>query len=45
VRGYPREAIPENERHYAPVMAAGAAGVYAVILLVFWLLYAFGVEP
>jgi membrane-associated phospholipid phosphatase len=45
VRGYPRDAIPERERHYAPVMAAGAAGVYAVILLVFWLLYAFGVEP
>ena len=45
VRAYPREAIPENERRYAPVMAAGAAGVYGVILLVFWTLYALGVEP
>jgi membrane-associated phospholipid phosphatase len=45
VRGFPREAIPERERRYAPVMAAGAALVYAVIVLIFWILYATGVEP
>ena len=45
VRSYPREAIPERERHYAPVMAAGAAGVYGVILFTFWILYVMGVEP
>jgi membrane-associated phospholipid phosphatase len=45
LRGYPREAIPERERRYAPVMAAGAAAVYGVILLGFWTLYALGIEP
>lgn len=45
VRSYPREAIPERERRYAPVMAMGAAGVYGVILLIFWSLYALGIEP
>ncbi|HUQ28220.1 MAG TPA: phosphatase PAP2 family protein, partial [Usitatibacter sp.] len=44
LRTYPREANPDRERVYAPVMAAGAAAVYAVILLVFWTLYFFGIE-
>jgi membrane-associated phospholipid phosphatase len=45
LRKYPREAIPERERRYAPLMAAGAVGVYGVILLTFWILYALGIEP
>jgi membrane-associated phospholipid phosphatase len=45
VRSYPREAIPERERRYAPVMALGAAGVYLVIACGFWIMYATGVEP
>jgi len=45
VRSYPREAIPERERRYAPVMAAGAVCVYGVIALIFWILYAAGIEP
>ena len=34
-----------GERRYAPLMAAGAVGVYGVILLTFWILYALGIEP
>ena len=45
VRSYPREAIPERERRYAPAMAGLAAAVYGVILLCFWILYALGMEP
>jgi membrane-associated phospholipid phosphatase len=45
VRGYPRDAIPERERRYAPWMAAGAAAVYAVILLVFALLSMLNIDP
>ena len=45
LRKYPREAIPERERRYAPLMAACAVGVYGVILLVFGMLYALGIEP
>jgi len=45
LRRYPREAIPERERRYAPVMACGGALVYAVILAILWILYASGIEP
>lgn len=45
LRSYPREAIPERERRYAPVMAAGAVGVYAAIVAVFAVMYAAGIEP
>lgn len=45
IRGYPRDAIPERERRYAPVLALCAFGVYGVFLLMFGALYAFGIQP
>ncbi len=45
LRSYPRVAVPERERRYAPVMALGAVGAYGVILFVFFVLYATGAEP
>ena len=45
IRAYPREAIPERERRYAPALALLAAGVYAIILAVFFILYSMGAQP
>ena len=40
LRGFPREAVPALDRRIAPLLAAAAAGVYAVILAGFVLAYA-----
>ena len=40
LRGYPREATPEPERRLAPLLALGAFGLYGVIVVSLWLLYA-----
>jgi len=45
LRSFPRHAIPERERRYAPALAAGAAAVYGVILVVFGGLYAAAIDP
>src|SRR4029077_8532284 len=45
LRGYPREATPERERRYAPVLAACAVGVYAALMLILLTLYLVGVQP
>jgi membrane-associated phospholipid phosphatase len=45
IRGYAREAIPQRERRYAPALALGAAGVYAIILAIFFVLYSMGAQP
>ena len=45
LRSFPRSAIPERERRYAPVLALGAAAFYGVILLLFAALYAAGIDP
>ena len=45
LRSFPREAIPAHEQRYAPVMAAGAFAVYAMMVLLLFLLYALGFEP
>lgn len=41
LRTYPRDAIPENERRLAPVLAAGAFAVYGLMILIFWFIYIF----
>ena len=45
LRSYACEAVPEIERRLAPVLALCAAGVYALFVGIFWLLYMMGVEP
>ena len=45
LRTYPRGAIPERERRYAPLLAAAAGGVYGLILGLFAVLYAAGIDP
>ena len=45
LRGFPRDAIPQRERRYAPLLGAAAAGVYAAVLLIFSVLYAAGIDP
>jgi membrane-associated phospholipid phosphatase len=45
LRGYPPEATPERERRYAPLLAACAVGVYAVLMLMLLGLYLIGVQP
>lgn len=45
IRRYPRAAIPERERRYAPFLALGAVGAYGAILGVFVGLYLLGVQP
>jgi membrane-associated phospholipid phosphatase len=45
LRGYPRCAIPELERRYAPVMAIGAASVYGIIVAILWMAYTLGIKP
>jgi membrane-associated phospholipid phosphatase len=45
LRGYPREATPERERRYAPLLAACAVGVYAVLILVLFTCYRIGMQP
>jgi membrane-associated phospholipid phosphatase len=42
LRDYPREAVPEVERRLAPILALGAFGVYGVIVLGLWIVYALG---
>ena len=45
LRGYPHEAVPEQERRLAPVLAMIAFGIYALIVCLFWILYRLGIEP
>jgi membrane-associated phospholipid phosphatase len=45
IRAYPREAIPDRERRYAPALALLAAGVYAIILAILFVLYSTGAQP
>jgi len=39
LRGYAREAIPENERRLAPILAAGAFATYGALVAILWLAY------
>lgn len=39
-RGYPRDATPESERRLAPLLALGAFGLYGLVVVGLWLLYA-----
>ena len=43
LRGYPREATPQLERHLAPHLALGAVGTYGLILGIMWIAYLNGV--
>ena len=45
LRGYPPEATPERERRNAPLLAAIAIGVYAVLMAILFVFYLAGVEP
>lgn len=45
LRPYPRDAVPARERRYAPALAGIAAGVYAVMALLIWMLYLAGFTP
>ena len=45
LRAYPREATPERERRYAPVLALLAVGVYAAFVVTWAILWASGIEP
>lgn len=45
LRGFPRNATPERERRYAPVLALLAVAVYATFVAAWAILYAAGIEP
>lgn len=45
LRGYPLAATPERERRYAPLLAALAVGVYAVLVAILFAFYLMGVSP
>ena len=40
LRGYSRDVIPEIERRLAPILALGAFGLYGLMVVGLWLLYA-----
>ena len=40
LRGYPRNAVPELERRLAPMLALGAFGMYGIIVVGLWFVYA-----
>jgi membrane-associated phospholipid phosphatase len=40
LRSYPREAVPERERRLAPALAMLAFGVYGLMLVGLWFIYA-----
>ena len=42
IRDYPREAIPERERRFAPPLAMCAVGIYALMVAGLWIMYALG---
>lgn len=42
LRGYPREAVPDDERRLAPTLALCAVGIYVLLIAVLWAIYAFG---
>ena len=39
LRGFPREAIPARERELAPLLAAAAVGVYALLVAALWVAF------
>jgi membrane-associated phospholipid phosphatase len=39
LRGYPREAVAESDRHRAPLRALGAIGIFGIIVAGFWVAY------
>ena len=43
IRSYPRDAVPADQRRLAPTLAAGAVGVYVLMLGGMWIAYAVGV--
>jgi membrane-associated phospholipid phosphatase len=45
LRNFPREAIPQHDRRYAPVMALGAVAAYGAMVLMLVAVYAAGIEP
>ena len=39
LRNYPRQAIPELDRHLAPVLALGIIGILSIVVVCFWVVY------
>ena len=39
LRGFPREAVPANERRLAPILALIAVGIYGLVVAGVWLIY------